>query len=246
MAHDNEISRTVRWLIVTVVLSLLSVTAAAERFRLAPAQASYRLVVNGLPLGLEARVDLEEESGQQWYLRFLIDSRLVYHREQSRFSWRGCQARPSDYDYLSKGFGIRRGGGVHFDWENRRAVIDGNRDFDLPARAVDALAATMMARCHLARGEQELDFAVADPDGLQRYRFRVLGREALKTPAGTFDTLRLERIYAEGNQRTQLWVATDLNYFMVRMDHAENLFIRGRIELTDHGLLHAGEALSQR
>lgn len=234
MTHDNGIRRALRWLIVTTLLTFGSAAGADDPFELRPASASYRLVVNGIPLGLEARVNLDDVGADQWQLRFLIDSRLVYHREQSRFHWRDCSARPSHYEYLSKGFGIKRGGGVTFDWDNglARSTLE---NFQLPALTVDSLAASMMARCHLARGDRELNYVVADPRGLIPYHYRVLGREALETPAGIFDTLHLERVYPEGGQRTELWVAVDLNYFMVRMDHAENPLMRGRIELTGIG-----------
>lgn len=245
MAHDNGIAVAIRLLIVTALLSLGS-AGRAENFELQPAQASYRLVVNGIPLGLEARVDLKTVQERLWQLQFLIDSRLVYHREESLFRWQDCQATPSHYEYLSKGFGIRSGGTVAFDWDRNLAVNTDRENFALPEKAVDALAATMMARCHLARGASELDYDVADPSGLKNYRYRVIGREPLETPAGTFDTLRLERIYPEGGRRTELWVAVDLNYFMVRMDHAENPLMRGRIELTGHsGRTPSGTLASQ-
>lgn len=236
----------IRLLLVTTFLALGSHSHADNPFRLQPANASYRLVVNGIPLGLEARVNLRETGEALWQLQFLIDSRLVYHREHSRFRWQGCQARPDQYEYLSKGFGIRRGGKVDFDWTRGVAVNGEDKRFALSEQAVDSLAASMMARCHLARGDQQLDYDVADPSGLKTYHYRVIGREPLETPAGTFDTLHLERVYPEGGRRTELWVAVDLDYFMVRMDHAENPFMRGRIELTGHSDRDTGEEVASQ
>jgi hypothetical protein len=230
-----------RLLLPVFLLVLSPEPSRADEFQLAEADASYRLVVNGIPLGLEAQVDLVRDD-DNWHLSFLIDSRLVYHREDSRFSWNDCRARSSRYQYESRGFGIKRGGAVTFDWRRKRALTEDGY-FRLPEHTVDALAATMVARCYLASGAEAMTFAVADPGGLSRYRFQVVAREALKTPAGEFDTIRVKRVYGKGMRKTEMWVAVDLDYFMVRMDHAENPLMQGRIELTR---IQAGADSDQR
>lgn len=228
-----------------------AVAAQPPDFRLRPAEAHYRIVVNGIPLGLDARVRLEHDQGSNWQLRFLIASRLFQHREWSSFQWGDCHAHSQHYFFDSRGFGIHRGGTVDFDWKNSLAVTDTDAgSYPLKPDAVDSLAASQLARCQLAGGQRTLIYQVADPRGPKQFRYRVLGVEPIETPAGTFQAVHLERLYARGRRHTELWAAIKLGYFMVRMDHVENPLVHGRIELTDFRYLdpprQAGKTTSNR
>lgn len=196
---------------------------------LKPAEAAYRVVVSGVPVGMEAVIRLAVEQDGRYLLSFNVDHALLKHEETSLFRWYDCNARPDEYHYQSSGFGIRRGGDVSFDWPALTAA--GNEPYPLTADTVDAMTLAMVSRCYLASGVTEFQFIVAEPRGLRRMRYRVIGNEQLETPAGTFDTIKVERIYTS-RRKTFMWAARELEYFMVRMDHIENPLVRGRIELT--------------
>lgn len=208
-------------------------TAMAEPFHLLPAEAGYRVLVSGIPTGIQANIRLERDPARadRFQLSFLVEHPVIHHVETSGFLWRDCHASPQGYQYASRGFGIRRGGEVGFDWTANQA-ISSHGSFSIPADAVDALGLAMMARCQLKAGASELHFQVAEPAGLEAFEYRVLGREQLETPAGTFSTIKIERLYPERGRRTILWAAEELEYFMIRMDHIENPLVRGRMELT--------------
>ena len=200
---------------------------------LRPVEARYRVVISGVPVGMEALIQLQRRTSPAaaFDIRFAVEHALLNHQESSSFTWSGCLARPYEYRYESSGFGIRRGGQVLFDWPN--LVAAGTDEvYAIEEDTVDAISMAMMARCLLARGDQTLAFHVAEPQGARVLNFRVVGREPLKTPAGTFDTIKVERIYSEGGRRTYMWAAPALEYFMIRMEHVENILLRGRIELT--------------
>lgn len=206
--------------------------AFADEFVLAPAEAEYRIVVAGVPIGMGATIRLESgEVPSAWVLSFLVDHRLIRHREVSRFSWHDCRATPAHYEYASAGFGIRRGGSVAFHWSEGTAETDA-ATLPLPAGAVDALTLTQAARCLMRDRVEEMHFAVMEPSGLEEKSFRVLGMETVKTPAGTFEALKVERIYEDRGRRTYLWAAPTLDWFLVRMEHMENPLVRGRMEMT--------------
>lgn len=220
----------------TAVLTFLCclfgpVHASQPDFQLRGADARYRVVISGVPVGMEAIIQLSERKAEKAFdLNFHVDHALLSHRETSSFTWQGCQARPYAYRYDSAGFGIKRGGSVDFDWANLAAA--GEQVFAITEDTLDAMSLAMVARCLLARNEQALEFIVAEPDGLKRVRYQVVGRETLKTPAGTYETIKVERVYTRKGRRTYMWAAVDLDYFMIRMDHIENPLVRGRIELT--------------
>lgn len=197
---------------------------------LQPAEAEYRVVVNGIPLGLNATIRLTQEA-EDYRLHFRIENRLFQHEEEATFRWHDCTARPHHYRHASAGFGLRREGEILFDWEDGEAK-GSKAVYPLVDEALDALSVAMMARCNMARGDTAFSYPVAEPDGMAHYQYRSLGVENLETPAGDWDAAGIEREYSERGKRSRFWAARELDYFMVRMDHQENLFVRGRIELT--------------
>jgi hypothetical protein len=65
---------------------------------------------------------------------------------------------------------------------------------------------------------RELSASIVDGRGTTRYRYEVAGRETLKTPAGSFETVRLVKQQDPGDARgTQLWLAAERNYIPVRV-----------------------------
>lgn len=234
VANFNGIFGALGRACLTVLLCLVGplTAVAGDGIDLRPVDARYRVVVSGIPVGMEARVELASRPQSEIFdIAFSIDHPVLKHHETSAFTWQECSARPYHYSYQSKGFGISRGGQVLFDWPSLRAT--GNDEpYVIPPGTVDAISLAMMARCQLAIGEQALEFDVAEPQGLRHLSFRVVGRELLDTPAGKFDTIKVERIYRNGGRRTYMWAAPALEYFMIRMEHIENPLVRGKIELT--------------
>ncbi|WP_328594617.1 DUF3108 domain-containing protein [Alcanivorax sediminis] len=199
-------------------------------------EASYRVVVNGIPLGLNAMIRLTQEP-DNYQLHFKVENRLFRHEEVAQFDWDNCVAKPHHYRHESVGFGINRGGEIVFDWKTRTAK-GSKAVYPLVADALDALSVAMVARCNMAKADSAFSYHVAEPDGLDEYQYRSLESETIKTPAGEWMATGLERDYEERGRKSRFWAARELDYFMIRMDHQENPFVRGRIELTDFRYLN--------
>jgi hypothetical protein len=67
-----------------------------------------------------------------------------------------------------------------------------------------------------------VEYAIADGGSLKTYRFMVVGEETVETPAGTFDTLKLERLREDNTRYTALWCAPELNYLPVKLMQRES------------------------
>lgn len=203
-------------------------------------EAAYRVVVNGIPLGLNATIRLTRDA-EYYRLHFKAENRLFRHEEVALFDWDNCTARPHHYQHESAGFGINRAGEIDFDWESGTAR--GSKSvYPLVADALDALSVAMVARCNMAKADAAFAYHVAEPDGLDEYHYRALDSELIKTPAGEWQATGLERDYEERGRKSRFWAARELDYFMIRMDHQENPFVRGRIELTDFRYLDEAPA----
>ena len=65
---------------------------------------------------------------------------------------------------------------------------------------------------------REIRITVTDGKGLTQFRYKVAGREMLKTPAGELETVRLEKQREnQEDKQTEIWFASGRNYLPVRV-----------------------------
>jgi hypothetical protein len=65
---------------------------------------------------------------------------------------------------------------------------------------------------------KEAGYHIADGKGISHHRYQVQGRERIGTPAGQFDTVRIERVREPGEKDSaELWLAVSLSYIPVRL-----------------------------
>lgn len=72
----------------------------------------------------------------------------------------------------------------------------------------------------------EQTFTMVDDDRIRSYRFAIVGQERVTTPAGTFDTVRVERV-DDPNKSYRYWLAPSRNYVPVKIEHIR----KGKVEL---------------
>lgn len=215
--------------------TLVAVPALAALPDLVPFKARYKITVNGVPAGTAATVELRSLGDTRKELTFEVQNRFFRHHETSRFDWHSCQVTAREYRHDFHGLGIDRQSAIDFDW-NRRVAIDARgkerREIPLPSNMYDGLNMAMLARCQLRDGVSSLNFPVIYRGETRDMVFQVTGREKVETPIGTFDTVRIERAYEQRLKRTRVWVAPELDWFMVRFEHVENPAARGSLMLT--------------
>lgn len=65
-------------------------------------------------------------------------------------------------------------------------------------------------------GPEEFSVTKVEDDRAKVYRFRITGRETVETPAGTFDTVKVERV-DDPKKSTISWLAPDRGYLAVKV-----------------------------
>ena len=61
-------------------------------------------------------------------------------------------------------------------------------------------------------------YHIADGKGISYHRYAVRATERIKTPAGEFDAVRVERVRKPGEQDSaELWLAVSLGYIPIRL-----------------------------
>lgn len=224
-----------------LLAALLPAAAPAALPELSATVARYKVIVNGIPAGTAATIAVQTGDGkagaaQSIEASFNVQNRFFKHHEVSRFDWQGCRVTPHEYLHEFQGLGIERSSAISFDHAHGIAVeTRGGKRVEIPltANVTDGLNMAMLARCRLRDGNQRFNLPVIYRGERKELEFAVKGNERVETPAGTFDSVVVERHYPNGGRRTRVWVAPALDWFMVRFEHVENPVARGSMLLTD-------------
>jgi hypothetical protein len=146
-------------------------------------------------------------------------------QEQSEWILHQGRIRPLFYRYERTGGNRDRLAVLEFDWDEYRVEnrVEGRPwRMDIPEGTMDKLLVNLAVMLDLQQGKREMEYAVADGGRLKRFRYRVLGEDRVETPAGTFETLKMERIRLDRGTRTEIWTAPALRYLPVRMQQQED------------------------
>ncbi len=215
-----------------ILLLALPLGSAAQALK--PFQAEYRLFRGDMNLG-KATVALgpTEQAGCFDYHYVAKPSFLVRMftgkiSERSQFCLRDNQLVPRSYRYHRGGVGSKdENYELRFDPEGGVVTDDRGSQRDLPAGAVDRLLVQIAAR-RLVDGvtlplddrRRAIEVTVVEDDRMKTYEIAVMGHETLTVPAGTFETIRVERIN-DPKKTTRFWVAPALHYQLVRMEQVK-------------------------
>ncbi len=191
-------------------------------------QARYSIHYGKLPIGESERSLARAANGDYLYTtrtrstglaEALIRDRIS---EQSRFRY--VRGRPQALEYRYERVGGKRDRAIHvqFDWRRKlaRGVQDGRPwQVALQPGVHDALLYQLAASLDLQRGQRTLSYRVADEGELKPYELAIEGEEVLDTPLGRLATVKLRRL--DDERDTTLWMARDLAYLPVRIEHVE-------------------------
>jgi hypothetical protein len=142
----------------------------------------------------------------------------VYHSERtSRGTIAPDGLRPLEYtDHRP----MRDPASASFDWAKKTLTMKFKgppRVLPMPANAQDRLSVAFTFS-FAPPGTQPVTVHSADGKGVSTYIYKAAGRERLATPAGAFDTLRLEKVRdGPDDKATELWLAADHGYLPVRL-----------------------------
>ena len=93
---------------------------------------------------------------------------------------------------------------------------------EIPTEAVDSFALPQAVRLWVAKHAhdaepQVAEFTMVDRKNLTYYQLKISGRETVKTPAGKFDAILLERI-DNPNKIGRFWLAAERDWMPVKIE----------------------------
>lgn len=141
--------------------------------------------------------------------------------ERSRFRVEGGGDTlvPLEYRFVHDKGDKKKVESVQFDWDDGVAVAeddDGDvTEVELSKGMIDRMILPLAIRRDLSRGGARLSYDLVDDSGLKHYEFEIAAREQVKTPAGTFHTLKVVRT-DDPDKKVVFWCAPKLDYLQVK------------------------------
>ncbi len=201
-------------------LLLLSLAVAAQAEPLPRIEVSYELQRNGSAIA-DVSERLEYANGsytltETWKGRGLY-ALLGSARRVSRGTIADGVLRPREFFDERSGRDTAR---AWFDWKAKVITLQYKGDKKtkgLEPGAQDRLS-FLLALSLLPGHAQDASYQIADGKGISHHRYELKERARIKTPAGEFDTVRVERVRKpKDKDRVELWLAAELGYIPVRL-----------------------------
>jgi hypothetical protein len=151
--------------------------------------------------------------------------RLLYGSpdQTSRFCVKDGRIRSQHFESILPG-DDKQSYKLDFDWDKHMVTDNKGGVRPIPDDAIDSFALQQAVRlwvvAHVdASGEPKeiAEFTMVDSKNLTHYQFKFKGREKAETPAGTFDTILMERI-DNPEKIGRFWLAPDHQYMPVKIE----------------------------
>ncbi|SEJ43514.1 DUF3108 domain-containing protein [Frateuria terrea] len=195
-------------LLLRFALALLLCAASGLVFAATPKAftATYRVLRDGSPMG-EATVSLKPLDNGQWEyskhvrgtsgLAAMLGANLD---EVSHFRWKGDVPEAISYDYRLDAAIKTKQRHVTVDWGKHRVTVDegkGATTYPSQPGMVERNTTALAIGLALRDGQKKLALPVAVKQDVETQRFQATGREKIIVPAGSFDTVRVDRTDAD-------------------------------------------------
>lgn len=229
-AARHSLRRLSTLLLACLFASSVSVAAPQEstpdmaKTGLKPYRTVYKTTARGLSIKLRRDLTIDREG----HCRLTSEGSLlvVGLSEVSRFSLKEGRVQPHSYIYQGTGL-ISRRREVHFT-PGSSVIRSLYKDewYALPdvGHTLDRMSQQEQMRLNLLGQDsapEEMVFTVADGRKVKDYTLALMGKEQLQTPMGEVDTLLYERQRDTDERLSQLWVAPDWDYLVVKTLHIE-------------------------
>jgi hypothetical protein len=210
---------------ITTLLCCLPLAASSEDL-LKPFSATFNVKRNLMPLGeLKLELSLLEQGGYRYSAHTLpgmlagwFSGDDIVEESLGRLHETGIQ--PFSYSYRERGNEDNEAV-LEFDWPLGEVhTTSGGVTWSqsITSGAQDRLSQQLQVRLHLAEGKRDITYRVADGGKIKRYRFFVEGEDALETPYGELDCLRVRRSKESRKPDYTIWFAPQLDYLPVRIE----------------------------
>ena len=159
-------------------------------------------------------------------VNFEVDHLLSNAQQQAHFELNNCKVTPLSYRSTAKApFKKEQKQQLDFDWVTHQAhysSTDEQKDFALAPILYDPLSFFFEARCELMAGQHEFSYPLIYKGRQKTHTYQVVGTEQINTGMGTLEALVVERQRSNPKRQTRLYVAPELGYLPIKIEHQES------------------------
>ncbi|WP_296402884.1 DUF3108 domain-containing protein [Psychrobacter sp.] len=199
-------------------------TAGMAATALSPSTADYNFTVDNKYKGTATRT--LTQSGNSW--NYTVNARVAgvaSANQSSTFSLIGNNIIPTSASTTYKLFGMGRSHTMKFS-NSGKSVASTYRgktaNLSAPDRAFDDLSLEAQIRQDLLTGKFTGNYYMVKKDKVEKTPFKKVGSTKVTVPAGTFDTIRVDRIHDDSDRSTSFWLAPSLDYLPVKVSQVND------------------------
>ncbi|GAC1627446.1 MAG: DUF3108 domain-containing protein [Nevskia sp.] len=209
-------------------LALAAISGAQAADAALPAlDVTYAVNWSGLGVG-DAAVSLKPDAQSGCYVYTSTTKPVGFIRalygspnESSRFCVRDGRIRSQRFESVLEG-DDKQSYTLAFDYAKHQVTDENGASREIPDEAVDSFSLQQAVRLWAAAHAKDEnppvgEFTMVDRKNFTHYKFRFAGRETLQTPAGSFDTVKIERI-DNPEKIGRFWLAPERDYMPVRIE----------------------------
>lgn len=199
--------------VATVVMTASSMTAVAQ---ITPFSATYVLNVDG-KTGTATRTLTQSGNG----FTYKVSARaagIATANQSSNFDMMGGRIVPTSASTSYKIAGIGNTHSIKFHGKQAISTYKGNSTtLAMPKQAYDELSLEVQIRQELIKGNFTGSYPLVKKTQIENTQFRQAGHAKITVPAGTYDTVRIDRVHDDKGRATSFWLAPSLNYLPIKV-----------------------------
>lgn len=196
-----------------------TMSLSAQATEVSPSTASYTFSVDNRYNGTATRK--LSKSGNNW--TYKVNARVsgvASANQSSSFKINGTTVSPSSASTSYKFLGVGRTHNLSFNPTAKRvsSTYRGKTmNLSAPNGALDDLSLEVQIREDLLNNRFSGTYYMAKKDKVEKTSFKKVGTYNVTVPAGTYQTVRIDRIHNDSGRTSSFWLAPSLNYLPVKI-----------------------------
>ena len=184
-----------------------------------PSSANYSFTIEDKYKGTATRT--LNKSGNTW--KYNVDARVAgvaTAAQNSTFTINGNNVIPTQASTTYKLLGVGRTHKLDFNPSTKKVVSNykgKSTTLNMTQQAFDDLSLEVQIRQDLLNGKFSGNYYMAKKDKIEKTPFKKSGNTKITVPAGTFDTVRVDRVHDDNSRSTSFWLAPSLDYLPVKV-----------------------------
>lgn len=227
--------------LIIILLSSTAVLAKEDSKALRHVHAEFSVYINNKKSHGENHLLISQDKGH-YHIEFSFEHSLLSVEQKADFYMQNCKVEPLSYrDITRPMLGRERMQTLTFDQQTSKAIYkdqDQEKVFVLDGKHYDPISLFFEARCELMQGNYAFSYPVIRKGKRRTQRFEVVGKQMVETGQGTFETLVIERQRSNKKRLTRFYVAPELDFLLVMIEHRESrlMSITARLNQMDYQL----------